>query len=504
MFRKSLWMVVLVSLATFCLYLYKIDQITPGAWGDEITVGQISLKLVEEKIFTSFVSTNYGHPTPLLYLTGLSLKYLGKSLISLRLISVVFGALTSGLMFLLIKTVSKNKNLALAGAVMIATLYPQIVLSRFAYEMTAAIFFELLAILFLYLYWKNPTTINSVLVGLAISMGLWTYLGFRTLAVSFLMIFVVIVVKITSSFKVKLSHLFVVVVTIGILTGPLLMFGVKHPDKFWARAKSISVFHYGLPKAEINKELIAATKRTLGMFFTIGDPNPRQNPAQSTVFDLGTTSLMLIGLGFSLFSYSGIGLASLLLMTTSILNDVLTLERIPEFHYYGLGHPNTLRISTIIPVVVILAMFGLYKLGGYIKDRTNKTFFYYLIVLMLGLINLIKYFGQDVLEFNYRVNGVSMLKAVDVINDAQGSVAASKSIVSDQRVAFFIDKPIKEISLEEIMKTDLENNYQVILIDPQGQMDLVKEFLAQPEKYTHHKVSTDMSPFRTVNYLVLE
>ncbi len=123
---------------------------------------------------------------------------------------------------------------------------------------------------------------------------------------------------------------------------------------------------------------------------------------------------------------------------------------------------------------------------------------------MLGLINLIKYFGQDVLEFNYRVNGVSMLKAVDVINDAQGSVAASKSIVSDQRVAFFIDKPIKEISLEEIMKTDLENNYQVILIDPQGQMDLVKEFLAQPEKYTHHKVSTDMSPFRTVNYLVLE
>lgn len=504
MSRKSFLIACLITLVTILLYLYKIDQITPGAWGDEIVIGQVSLKLVEGKILTPFEPTNYGHPTPLLYLIGITLKLFGKSLTSLRLMSVVFGALASGLMYILIKAMSKNTHLALASAIIISTIYPQIILSRFAYEMSAAIFFELLAILFLYFYFKKPTVINSGLIALAISMGLWTYLGFRTLAVSLLIIFVIMIVKTTDSVKTKLSHLLVVVLTISILTGPLLVYGMKYPDQFWARTKSLSVFHYGLPKAEISKELIAATKRTLGMFFTTGDPNPRQNPAQTAVFDLETTGLMLTGLVFGLISYSWIATAGLLLMTTSLLNDILTLERIPEFHYYGLGHPNTLRISTIIPVVVLLAVFGMYKLGSYIKDRTNTAFFYYLIACTLVVINLNKYFNQDILAFNYQVNGVPMLRAVEMINSTQGPVAASKSIINDQRVKFLIKKPIQEVTLTEIMRTSLENNYQAILIDPQNQIDLTKEFLTQPEKYTDYQITSDISPFNTINFLILK
>jgi hypothetical protein len=484
MVKKDGAWALFLGIAFLLIYLWRIGEITPGVWGDEITVGQTGLRLIKEKAITPFEPTNYGHPTPLLYLTGASLSLFGKSLWSLRLVSVIFGSLSASLMFLLVKKVSQNTHLGVVAATLLGACYPQVILARFAYEMTAAIFFELLAVYFLFTYRHRPSFKRSILVGGAVAMGLWTYLGFRSLGIALLVIF--------SKISRKISHILVVITSVILLTLPLLLYGLKQPDLFWARARSVSVFHQGLSPEEVGEELAGATKRTLGMFFKVGDPNPRQNPGQAAVFDWGTTLLALVGLGFGLIKFPGLSLAGILLLLTNLLNDIFTLERIPEFHYYGLGHPNTLRISTIVPVIIIFATYGLYCLGKSIKDKTNQSFFYYLVVGAIGLINLLKYFGQDISAFNYYVNGVPVLEAVKIINDNSGAVAASESFIKDQRFDFFVNKKVDDISLEEVLTTDSEEKYQLVVIDTLGQEELVNQW------------QTNVSLFETTNFLLLK
>jgi 4-amino-4-deoxy-L-arabinose transferase-like glycosyltransferase len=472
---KRLLLSFFLAILSFLIYLYRVEEITPGAWTDEIVWGQTAENLAKSPGFSIFSDINYGHPTPLLYLTGWVTNTLGKNLTSLRLTSITFGALGVGLFFLLL-TLFFDEQISFLGALLMSASYPMVIISRFAYETTAAIFFELLSVFFAVQMIKTKQKYWALLFGSALGAGLFTYLGFKTMAVLIFLAFSFIALK-QEGLKKTYAKIVLIIIAASIVSSPLITYAIRNPQNFWARAKSVSIFSYNLPPGEFIKEFSAGTARTLGMFFVTGDPNPRQNPSGVTMFDLFTTSLMLTG-GILLWRKNkAAAYICLFLSVSPLINDIFTVEFFPEFHYYGTGHPHVLRISGIIPIVYFLVAAGLTGLKGFLSTRIDKKKAILTLLVIVGivlLVNLERYFGQPISRFNYVVNGAGEIKIAKYINRSQNQkVALSPSLFDDIHIRYLVGED------KTLEKTDIIPNEKLTIIKSTDNPELVKKILGE-------------------------
>lgn len=346
----------------------------------------------------------------------------------------------------------------------------------------------------------------KVIVGLGISVafGLWTYVGFRSIGLALTLIALLIIVCNNESKNFKIKSSLLLLGTILFFSGPLLLFGLTQPYVFWARTKAISIFHQQLPMNELLLELGGATSRTLRMFGLMGDPNPRQNPAGVSVFDWGTTFGFLVAAVWGIRSKKKYLIAIIGgLLTVNLLNDIITLEQIPEMHYYGLGHPNTLRIALILPLIVSLASFGWYQVILRIPQKELRKGIFALIIMFISGFNANAYFNQPLTQYLYIVNGVPQMKIVTFLNQSTASVAISPSFAKDPRIQFLANKSYEEITTENVIESDNENQYQYIVLDPQADIENMTKLLEMPTNFTKHRIVPQMSPFQSLDFVIL-
>jgi hypothetical protein len=460
---KLKYLDLIIFFALFLLSLgvrsYKLEEVTPGMWGDEIVTAQVGERLIDTKDFAPFVTDNYGHSTPLLYLTGWLVKIFGRSLTSVRLVSVIFGSLNVSLMYIFLRLFFQ-KQLAILGSLIMTFTYSHIIISRFNYEITPAMLFEIFSLIYLVIIYKGQDVRKYAALGLIIAGGLYTYLGFRTFALVLLALALLISYRLGLKKCLQRISFLLGFLIIGLL--PLLSYSLHHPDQITARTKSVSVFNQNLSKIETIKEIIGSAKRSFGMFTSYGDPNPRQNPAGRTMFDPLTSSLVLVGLVSLFVRKRKIFIACLILMLPAFVNDIFSAEFFPEFHYYGTGHPNILRVAGIIPIIIFLAIYGINTLQEKIADFSKYSkYFAFVIVIIICFINFNWYYSQPYSDFNYYINGVPQLKIIDYIKKNNFTeVLVTKELAEDIRIQYFKPENIKlsvftpdgEKGLEQIPK----------------------------------------------------
>lgn len=435
--------------------LYKIEEVTPGMWGDEIVMAQAGEKLVESKSFLPFVPDNYGHPSPFLYLTGWITKTFTRSLTSVRFASVLFGALDVSLIYIFLRLFF-GKELAILGSLVMTFTYSHLIVSRFAYEMTPAIFFEILAFIFLYLIFKSQEIKKYALFGFILAGGLYTYLGFRTMA--FILLLIAIFISASLKLKDRLKKITILIIFLAVGLIPLISYSIRHPDQIIARTKSVSVFNQNLSQVETIKEIMGSAKRSFGMFVFYGDPNPRQNPSGKVIFDPLTSLLALVGLVFLFVKNRKLFFICLIALVPPFVNDIFSAEFFPEFHYYGTGHPNTLRVAGLIPIIIFLAVYGINILQGKVAGISHYSkYFAFIIVAIVCLINFNWYYSQPYSDFNYYINGMPQLKIIDYIKKNNfNEVAMTKELSEDTRIQYFIPKTTKLSAFTPDEKKDLE------------------------------------------------
>lgn len=194
----SRWVDLTISSLLFVfallLYLYRISEITPGMWGDEVSLGWMAQELSQLRTFTPFLAHNLGHPTPLIYLASLLISLFGKSIVSLRLTSVLFGSL-SAVSFYFFLRLFFNRSLSFFGTILLITSYVLLVVTRFAYEMSAAIFFFICAAWALVQFSRHKSPKWAILFSLLIGAGIYTYLAFRAVAIVLLISGLAIILK---------------------------------------------------------------------------------------------------------------------------------------------------------------------------------------------------------------------------------------------------------------------------------------------------------------------
>lgn len=481
----DLLLILTLFVGALILYLYKIDVITPGIHLDEITVAKASEQVFSSSEYVPFVDVNYGHPTPLLYLTGLSIEWFGRTITAIRLPYVLFGALTVIAFYILLRLFF-SKSVSLFSSILLMFSYPLIIVSRMAFEITPSLFFQLTTLIALYLVWKKENLRYYVAVGLSLGAGLYTYIGFRTFALIILVLSIFMAIKKAKQFKKALQKIGVLFVGIFIVAAPLLSYSLIHADQIMERAKVLSIFHQGLPKDEVIKELGGNAFRLTNLFLPTGswdnrlngDPDPRRNPSGTTFFDIVTFGVFLIGIIF-LFKRNKPLLATLLILSVSpIINDFLTLERIPEGHYYGIGHPNTLRIAGIIPIVYFVIAFALHGIKPFLEGMGKGIYTTVMVLLafFLIIVNWNLYYNQPINDYNYKFNGAIILNIINLINRSPvNEMYVSSDVVTDGRFEYLIhkDKKIHSFNPDNFEK-DLEiiKTNNVTILNPTNYNDI--------------------------------
>jgi 4-amino-4-deoxy-L-arabinose transferase-like glycosyltransferase len=493
-----LLVVILFSIAFF-VYSYKIDVVTPGIQGDEITIARAGEYVLSLPEIVPFVDINYGHPTPLLYFEGTSIKLFGKTLFAIRLSSIFFGALSVVAFYVLLRSFF-NKTVSIVTSVMMLFSYPLVVVSRLAYEITPSLFFQIMTIVFLHLAWKTKKLKFYAAVGLSLGAGLYTYVGFRTFALIIIFITVFIQFKLWKrgeKFVKRSAGIFLL--SFFVITAPLFAYSLGHASVISARAKSLSPFHQGLPAMEVFKELQGATFRLANLFLPNsntdhnpnGDPNLKQNPSRVPMFDIVTFLLFINGLIFMITKNKKLFLVTAVLSISPLINDIFSLERIPEGHYYGIGHPNTLRIAGVIPIIYFIIAFGLFKMKAFF-DEQAKGFYTTMLVVVGGIVaslNWYVYFNQPFNEYVYFYNGARMLRVAEFLNKTSTKeVYISPTFIADERVKYFTSKdvamiPYKPKTVEQMLSDT--NSLELIIFAPDFNEKLGRAFWekikSQPE-----------------------
>ncbi len=491
----------LLMLTAFPLYLYRITEITPGVWGDEVSLGWMAEELLYRTTFTPFLTDNLGHPTILIYISSLFISLLGRSVLSLRLVSVIFGSLSIAAFYLFLRRFF-DRSVSASGAVLLMTSYVFIIVTRFAYEMSAAVFIFICAAAGLVLLSSKITPVRVVVLGVTLGLGLYTYVAFRPIAVLFLIYGIVLITK--TKTRWKLLSLFLI--SFMLVISPLLTYSLHHPKDINERVLSLSVFHQNLPVGEVMKELQGASFRTVTMFIFTGDPNPRQNPAGTPPFDLITSSLFFAGLGFLWIKQRKLFLPLVLVMAFVLITEIITLERIPEFHYYGLGHPNTLRISLLVPTVIFGVMWIVQFVSTKLPKHIWRLTWIIGLTILIAIINVNHYFNQKSNVWIYATNFVIPMKVITMLNEQKPKhVALSKSLYEVQHIRYFLDPHIAVEKMSDPIDcsfTKLLGNYSIM-----GGQDLKNCSQEQIQALTQNlKFATSFmrNPWQTIDAAVVQ
>lgn len=480
-YGKDIVILFVLFLFSFGIRMYLLGVVTPGIDGDEIAVARSSEEL-REIGYTPFIFNNYGHGTVIPYLVGMSVALFGKSIEAIRLPAVLFGALGICAFYLLCRLFF-TRTIAVFASLLFAFSYAHVALSRVIFEPTASIFFEILALLFFLLAVKQKNLRWYVALGLVLAFGNYTYLNFRLFTLFMLLLCVVIPFLKKGSLKEKLLPVCITAVVCVFSLIPLLHYGVRHPDHLLARAKVMSVFHQGLPAQEVINNVMGNSSQLRFVFLSPGDPNQRINPAVSSMVDIAIMILMLIGIIALWKKQKQVLGILLLLLLPFIFSDIFSYEKGEANTFYGFAHPNTLRISGILPIMFFIAAFGMYAVKP-VLDTVNKTFFtvfFSLVVLLVGSYNLWLYFSQPYNSYTYDVNAVRTLDVVKSLNTtAYSNVYISPSIAQDPRFTYFFipNKKVHNYPLQTPQQAlDTIRKYEVSIIDVSTQVAIAKALI---------------------------
>ena len=115
-------LILLLIFLAFLVRMDRLEEISPGMYSDEIDVAQRGLQLYDKPDLPPFISENYYHPTPLLYLTAFSVKTLGHTMTAIRMPNVIIGALTVVAIYILLRLFFPI-SISLFGAILLMFQY---------------------------------------------------------------------------------------------------------------------------------------------------------------------------------------------------------------------------------------------------------------------------------------------------------------------------------------------------------------------------------------------
>lgn len=282
---------VLILLLAFGLRVIGLTSDPPGWRDDEVIETTVHAQLVLDGHYPLYFIQAEGHEPLYHYLTAGWIALVGRSLFTVRLVSVIFGVLTVAAAYRLTRQLF-GARAALLVMLLLAISFWALMYSRTKIRHISELPFMLLAFSHLFKVISNwllvinrrVVIVHSIWFVIFATLGLYTYLAATTVFIiiaAFLVYLLITNYFFKSSSYKLIATLFVALIGVGVLYWPLA-------NAIRANAARISVV--GGPLTALREgnwqPLIDTTIETLGMFGHTGDNEALYNMPGRPVFNL--------------------------------------------------------------------------------------------------------------------------------------------------------------------------------------------------------------------------
>lgn len=443
-------LLVLILIIALGLRVYKLDLVPPSISWDEAAVGYNAWTIANygrdeygnffPLYFRSFADDK--HPVHI-YLTAVSVKFLGLSEFSTRLPSALFGVLNVLLIFLLTNLLFRNRVVSLFAATFLAISPQNIHFSRFNHEANFALFFFLFGLTLFYLSLKK----KMILLPLSIISFCLSFLAYHPAK---------LIVPITMMFlftfyfrQIRRKFLFASLIII-LLFGTLIF--LNPPLLGLARISQNSI---GEGKNLLQKIALYATQYSWhfspSYLFISGDKNPRLSSQSTGEFYKIEAIFLTFGLIYLLRKRSREAILVLIWAAIAPIPSALAAEA-----------PHGARSMFMMGSWNIISALGLYSIVSMLHKKIIKWIVMGIItvVIIYSLLSYLSYYFGEYAK-RYAIDWqYGMKQIVEFVKQHNEYSSVSVTDIRSQPYIFFLfylKLPLQDYLRNMIYNNNIEN-----------------------------------------------
>ncbi len=419
--------------------LAALTELPRGIWFDEanyILAGQDVLS------GTQALFVYQGHPTNASFyynaLIALSIFIFGKSILAVRLVSVLIGMMSLWVSLKLSHKLYGSVAALLFTGLLAASRW-HVTLSRIGmYNITVPLFVVTILGLLLLAMQSNERR-YFIAAGLSVGASFWFYIAIQPVLVAITLLLALWGLKNHAIVKHYLQNFGWLSLSAAMVVLPLAIFAVTNSDIFFGRAQSQSVINTE-STAQTIQVLAESTLRHIGMFTVVGDANGRHNIPFAPLLDPITGGLFLLGIALTVQHVrKPLGFALLVLSLFALLGGILSVPA---------EAPHALRTVGILAIVYIFAALPIVSLATVAAKPAIGLSLAITCVLLATTINTYQYFDSQ--RFNSAVwqahSLYDTLLAERILAEDQNTVVYASTDINTPTIRFLLGKKLQSIT----------------------------------------------------------
>lgn len=378
--KRLLFSVTLITLAGSVLRLHQLNSLPTGLHYD-VAANAI---LVEEIAFNGqrplFIEAYTGKEVLFFYSAALLFKLIGSSIFALRLAAAYWGLLAIPATYFAVRQVFRHEEkanwLATFCCLLLAFSFMHVVWSRFGMRAITQPVVQALALGFLYRGLRRKQFSNLALAGIFTGLSAYTYLAARAFPIPIAISIATFIIAqfrkpptITSSVgrsPFPFSGLILFIAITLLVSGPLVLFFLEHPQAFFTRMSQIAI------REGEGALLWRGFSGALGMLFISGEPYDRFNIPGKPIFDPVVGTLFILGLSVTVrrlirARQSATSIAPVTYAAEMLLIAWLPIFLLPTALAVHDVFPSNVRAFGLLPLVFVYPARGLLVVSAWAR-----------------------------------------------------------------------------------------------------------------------------------------
>lgn len=248
LYRRWEWLAVAaITLVAAFLRLYRLDTLPPGVHFDEAVYG-LQGEYIYRGHLPVFFQSYTGREPLYMYLVALVYLFTGPGTFGLRLTSALIGIATVPMAYLAFRAMF-GRRVALLGALLTATAYWHLNVTRTGFCWTLMPLMEAIAIYLLWRGYSEGKIRFLVLGGVATALNLYIYLAARFFPITLFLILVYLALVDAGRLRVRWPGLLLALGAAVLVFAPLGIHYLRVPHDFWERADQVLAWKQAGPES---------------------------------------------------------------------------------------------------------------------------------------------------------------------------------------------------------------------------------------------------------------